>query len=241
MAKAMPSAPSAGPRGTRGWLPRLALVAVGTALSIACGRTPIPWAEAEDHRTGGGNQYEGGSRVPPHLADAAPPPVTPDAGPVPTAAPTSTTEPPVNVVPRCTPVDEACNGKDDDCDGKVDNDLAPVPCAGGGAQYCVAGRFSACPTRCEACVPGSERVCFKSYCTYWAVEKCAADGRAFGACRERRAPDECMDIALKHKDSVELEQCCIDQGYCCRDDHDLDHDGVIGEMIGRCEEVSCEP
>jgi hypothetical protein len=121
----------------------------------------------------------------------------------------------------------------------VDDDIVPVPCAGGGAQYCVAGRFSACPTRCEACVPGSERVCFKSYCTFWAVEKCAADGRSFSACRERLVPDECHDIALKYKDSVELEQCCLDHGYCCRDDHDLDHDGQIGEMIGRCEEVSC--
>src|SRR5678816_1836023 len=45
--------------------------------------------------------------------------------------------------------------------------LAPIPCPGGGSRYCVAGRWSACPERCDVCVPGSQRVCFMSYCLYW--------------------------------------------------------------------------
>lgn len=141
--------------------------------------------------------------------------------------------------PNCVPHDETCNGKDDDCNGQVDDGIAPVPCPGGGERYCVAGRMSACPTRCETCVPGSERVCFLSYCTYWAAQVCAADGRSFGVCRERSVPSECRSVAEQHKDSPELEQCCIDNGYCCRDEYDLDNDGNRSEMLGQCDDVSC--
>ncbi len=145
------------------------------------------------------------------------------------------------VVPRgCEPAPEECNGRDDDCDGMVD-EVPPVPCEGGGTRLCVAGRLSECPRRCEHCVPGSERVCFLSYCTYWGVQTCAADGRGFGECREQRAPDACISIALDRMSSPELEQCCIDGGWCCRDRHDLDADGDRGESLGACEDVLCEP
>jgi hypothetical protein len=149
-------------------------------------------------------------------------------------------EPPVTTRPKgCTPHPETCNGVDDDCDGEIDQGLPAIPCAGGGEQYCIAGRLSACPVRCEACIPGSERVCFLSYCTYWATQTCASDGRSFGVCREKHVPAECEDIAKANKDSAALEQCCLDKGYCCRDEYDLDHDGDSHEMLGSCDEVSC--
>lgn len=166
------------------------------------------------------------------LVDGAVPP--PDAGP-------PVKPPPVKPPPVCAPTDEECNGKDDDCDGEIDEDQPPIPCPGGGERYCVAGRYSACPERCEVCIPGSERVCFLSYCTYWAVRKCAGDGRSFGVCRERHVPPECESVSDKYKDSAELEQCCIDKGYCCQDEFDLDHDGDRSDMLGSCEEVSCTP
>jgi len=144
------------------------------------------------------------------------------------------------VVPvACTPSEETCNGADDDCDGRVD-EVPPEPCAGGGARLCVAGRMSACPRRCEVCVPGSRRVCFLNYCTFWGVQDCSADGRSFGPCREPRAPPECIDIALDQRDSPELEQCCIDSGRCCLDRHDLDGDGDRRESLGTCDDVLCE-
>ena len=147
-----------------------------------------------------------------------------------------TTPPPPR---RCTPKPETCNGADDDCNGKVDDGIAAIPCPGGGSRYCVAGALTACPNRCDACIPGSERVCFHSYCTYWAVQACTADGKSFGTCRERTVPAECAAVANRYQESPELERCCIDNGYCCHDEFDLDHDGDRGEMLGTCDEVSC--
>ena len=145
------------------------------------------------------------------------------------------------VVPiGCTPTEEACNGEDDDCDGAID-ELGPMPCEAGGTRLCIAGRWSECPRRCEACIPGSERVCFLSYCTYWGIQRCAADGRGFGPCVEKRAPPECIEIALARRDSPELEQCCADNDYCCLDRHDLDGDGDRSESLGSCEGVLCGP
>ena len=160
------------------------------------------------------------------------PALTPDAEP-----------PPVDVVlpppeKTCEPSEEVCNGRDDDCNGQVD-EVAPIPCPGGGFRSCVAGRLSECPRRCERCIPGSERVCYISYCKYWASQTCAADGRSFGICREDDPPSECKKIADTKHDSPELEQCCIDAGFCCADEFDLDDDGDRGEMLGNCEEVAC--
>jgi hypothetical protein len=140
----------------------------------------------------------------------------------------------------CTPSPEVCNGKDDDCNGLVDDGLASIPCSGGGFRYCVAGRMSDCPTRCEVCMPGSSRACFLSYCKYWGTQTCAADGRTFGYCAEDTPPPECKAIADTNKYSRELEQCCLDNGYCCRDDFDLNKNGITNEHIGRCEAVTCK-
>jgi len=142
-------------------------------------------------------------------------------------------------VPGCSPSPEVCNGRDDDCNGKVD-EIDPVACPGGGYSYCVAGRMSACPKRCESCVPGSERVCFVSYCELWGVQTCTADGRAFGTCQERTTPSACKDAAGSNGRNIAgLERCCIDQGFCCVDSEDLDGDGNRNEMLGKCEDVTC--
>jgi hypothetical protein len=139
----------------------------------------------------------------------------------------------------CVPSPEICNGVDDDCNGRIDDGLASIACPGGGARYCVAGRWSACPVRCSVCIPGSEVVCFHSYCLYWGVKTCAADGQGFGPCREDRPPPECASTARDKKDSPELERCCADHGYCCTDDHDIDGDGNRNELVGTCGGVVC--
>jgi hypothetical protein len=140
----------------------------------------------------------------------------------------------------CVPTEETCNGTDDDCDGQVD-EVPAIPCEEGGYQFCVAGSLSQCPKRCETCMPGTERVCFLSYCKYWGVQTCTADGKSWGKCREEDAPPECAKIAEKQQYSAALEQCCLDNGYCCVDEFDLDDDGSSGEMLGQCEEMSCDP
>ena len=137
--------------------------------------------------------------------------------------------------------DEICNGLDDDCNGQVDDRIAPVPCPGGGQRLCVAGRSSDCPRRCDVCQPGSRRVCQVAFCDFWGVQSCAADGQSFGLCRESRVPAECAAIAKSHKRSADLERCCLDNGYCCLDEFDLDGDGIKTEMLGRCDAVRCGP
>jgi hypothetical protein len=118
-------------------------------------------------------------------------------------------------------------------------DMPPVPCSGGGYQYCVAGHYSACATRCGACVPGSTRVCFMTYCTRWGTQTCASDGLSFGFCEEFSLPSQCAAIAAQSGTSPALEQCCIDNGYCCEDLFDLDGDGNSGDQIGTCGATSC--
>jgi hypothetical protein len=144
--------------------------------------------------------------------------------------------------PACVPAPELCNGVDDDCNGVTDENQPAIPCPNGGNQYCVAGRYSDCPRRCEVCVPGSARTCFTSFCTFWGREACAMDGRSFGPCMEERAvPPECQAVAQRMQRSKELEQCCLDNGYCCVDSFDLDDDGDRAEMLGNCEAVECAP
>jgi hypothetical protein len=140
---------------------------------------------------------------------------------------------------ECEPTPEECNGRDDDCNGAVD-DVPAEPCPGGGFRFCVAGRSSECPKRCEVCVPGSGRVCQNPFCTFWGEQECAADGQGFGPCREADPPPPCAGVARKHQQSKELEQCCIDEGYCCLDEHDLDQDGNRKEMLGNCRDVTCQ-
>jgi hypothetical protein len=149
--------------------------------------------------------------------------------------------PPVDAGPVCHPQPEICNGIDDDCNGLVDDGLPPIPCPNGGARYCVSGAYSACPKRCEVCVPGSERECFTTFCSFWGTEACASDGRSFGPCTEDIPPAECQAITDQSKHSPELEKCCIAQGLCCLDEFDLDGDGDTTEMLGRCDSVTCGP
>jgi hypothetical protein len=129
----------------------------------------------------------------------------------------------------CVPSAEICNGVDDDCNGAIDDGLAPIPCPGGGARYCVAGRMSACPDRCDVCIPGSQVVCFNSYCLYWGTRPC----------REEHPPAPCAVTAREQRDSPELERCCVEHGYCCTDRHDLDGDGDRSELLGACGGVLC--
>jgi hypothetical protein len=144
--------------------------------------------------------------------------------------------------PACVPTTEICNGVDDDCNGQVDENLPAIPCPNGGYQYCVAGRYSDCPRRCEVCVPGSSITCFTSFCTFWGKQACAPDGRSFGACQEDKAvPPECQDVAKNMQRSAALEQCCIENGYCCLDSFDLNNNGDRNEMLGHCEAVTCGP
>jgi hypothetical protein len=112
--------------------------------------------------------------------------------------------------------------------------MPAVPCPAGGYQYCVAGHYSECPKRCGLCVPGSTRVCFMTYCWRWGTQTCAADGLSFGFCKEHSPPSQCASIAQQDKTSPELEQCCIDNGYCCEDLFDLNGDGNNGDLIGSC-------
>lgn len=215
------------------------LAARGAALGLllfaalgGCGRTgldPGGLDDAEPAGAGGALNGAAGSATSsgaPTLPAAGTPPVT-HAGAAATA-------------PRdCLPSTEACNGRDDDCNGAID-DMPAEACAGGGLRLCVAGRMSECPRRCDVCVPGSQRICQNSFCTFWGEQQCAADGQGFGRCREAEPPPECAGIAREHQDSSELERCCIDNGYCCLDEHDLDHDGNRSEMLGACGDVSCQ-
>jgi hypothetical protein len=216
----------------RGWAAALLLCAV------ACARTGLYPGELSESDLGAvdtasdaataGAQSAGGAATPPQPTSTMPAVAGAGAPPVPVAMP-----------PLCVPSAETCNGRDDDCNGAVD-DLAAQACPGGGFRFCVAGRLSECPRRCDVCVPGSVRVCQNSFCSFWGEQECAADGQGFGNCREAQPPPECAAIARKFEESKQLEQCCLDNGYCCLDEHDLDGDGNRGEMLGACGDVVCQ-
>jgi len=198
------------------------------AIAAGCGRSPLydkrPVPDAG--RDAGAVPEATPDRMPELPPDPIPDPVPApaDAGP-----------------PACVPQTETCNGVDDDCDGQIDEDQASIPCPGGGNRYCVGGRFSECPRRCDACIPGGQRTCFVSFCTFWGQQDCAADGRSFGPCVEAHVPSACAAVAASQKRTAALEQCCIDNGYSCLDEFDLDHDGDTSEMLGRCADLLCTP
>jgi hypothetical protein len=215
----------------------LSLLLMTAALAAAsCGRSPLllpPDLVADaavPADTAADRPADLASDPKPERADAPPDP-KPDRA---VDAPAETGPPP------CKPQPETCNGVDDDCNGALDENQPPIPCPGGGSRYCIAGRYSECPRRCDVCVPGSQRICMISFCLYWGHQTCAADGRSFSACRELAPPPECDQIAKGGK-SAALEQCCLDNDYCCLDEFDLDHDGDKTKMLGRCEAVVCGP
>ena len=197
--------------------PSLALAAA--ALLAGCSRTALeiddgvtlPIVDAADDQA---DAYVGYDALP--VEDALPPITSPVKGPV------------TSPVEAAAPSDPCAN-------------MPPIPCPGGGFEYCVAGQYSACPKRCGLCVPGSQEVCFISYCHSWGVQTCAADGLSFGYCEEQSPPSPCESAADTNHASAELEQCCIDNGYCCQDQFDLNKNGMTGEPVGQCSGVTCSP
>ena len=189
--------------------------------------------------TSGSPPVTGGTKTVTSMAGMAGMPVMPPVAGAPTQPNGGATNQPVDDPTACQPSGEECNGRDDDCNGAVD-DLPAEACEGGGFSFCVAGRMSECPRRCEVCVPGSIRVCQNPFCTFWGEQECAADGQGFSNCREADPPPECADVARKHQQSRELEQCCLDNGYCCEDEHDIDQDGNRREMLGACGDIACQ-
>jgi hypothetical protein len=236
-------------RGLSCWS-RAALVAVVLA-AAGCGRTQLdafqPAVDAATPVDRPADVSDGPADSPRDLPRDLPPDLPPDMGM--DRPPDMGTDLPVDrgtmsmpdAPPVCQPQPETCNGADDDCDGATDEDLPAIACPDGGNRYCVGGRYSDCPRRCDVCVPGSKRTCITSYCTFWGSQTCSADGRSFGRCDESRPPPECEETANKMMRSPELEMCCLTNGYCCVDEFDLDHDGDRTEMMGRCDAVVCDP
>jgi hypothetical protein len=151
---------------------------------------------------------------------STPPPMVPEASPPLASAPEAEASSP-------PPVSDPCAT------------MPPIPCPGGGYQYCVAGDYSACPMRCGVCVPGSSRVCFIGYCKAWGTQTCGSDGLSFGACQEGSPPSQCASAADSDKASAALEQCCVDAGYCCEDLFDLNGNGSTTDQVGSCSGTSC--
>ena len=219
----------------------VAFVALGLA-ATGCGRTGLepmdPPGDAGADRAPDlrpdlpAERMDAPADLAPELPAEHPPDLAPDRAP--------DREPPPDA-PVCVPSTETCNGVDDDCNGLVDDGLAPIPCPNGnGYRQCVGGAWSNCPRRCQVCVPGSKRTCITSFCTFWGDEECAADGMSFGACKEAQPPAACATVASRMQRSPDLEQCCLDNGYCCVDEFDLNHNGNRTEMLGRCESIVCE-
>jgi len=206
----------------------------------ACARTGLDPGELGETGLAPGENADttkGGTSTTTDATGGAPPLPLPTSG-APSVPPAMAGSPAV-VPPACAPSPEACNGRDDDCNGAID-DMPAEACEGGGYRFCVAARLSECPRRCDVCVPGSVRVCQNSFCSFWGEQECAADGQGFGNCREAHPPAECAGIARKFEDSRQLEQCCLDNGYCCLDQFDLDGDGDRREMLGACGDVLCQ-
>jgi hypothetical protein len=118
------------------------------------------------------------------------------------------------------PTDEICfDDLDNDCDGETDEDCTREDCL---------------------CIPGARRICDYSpiYCA-WGEQFCAADGLSWGPCAEITIPLECAPVETWY--SPMAEACCIDQGYCCQDQWDLDGDGDGWESLGNCVDIVCVP
>lgn len=218
---------------SRGWIAVLVLCAV------ACARTGLYPADLSEDDPDLGESASGGTSAGSPTTSGGVAAVPQPTSGMPSVQIAGSAPVPVTNPPQCTPSTETCNGRDDDCNGAVD-DLPAQACPGGGFRFCVAGRLSECPRRCDVCVAGSVRICQNSFCSFWGEQECAGDGQGFGNCREAEPPPECAATARKFEDSRELEQCCVDNGYCCLDQFDLDGDGDRREMLGACGDVLCQ-
>jgi hypothetical protein len=56
---------------------------------------------------------------------------------------------------------------------------------------------------------------------------------------QKPVPSACANVARDKKHSRETEQCCIDNGFCCLDEFDLNSNSNKTEMLGRCGDVLC--
>lgn len=219
-----------GPR----WSAAATFVVISSAL-VTCARTDLNPADLETGESREPNTVEDAGAPEPDATTPEPDADVEDAD----VEDADVEDPDVLPPEECEPTGaETCNGVDDDCNGTVD-DVPPVACPDGGFSYCVRGAMSECPRECQTCMPGSETICFVSYCYFWGVQTCSGDGKSLSGCIEEPPPSACADIARDHQKSRQLEQCCIDEGYCCKDDFDLDHDGDTRDYVGNCSEVLC--
>jgi hypothetical protein len=196
------------------------LVAASAMSVIACGRSGLDLGDGPPALDVDADGLDSGADVEPD-AFVGEDGMTTVPTPVPTTAPT--------MLPMPGPAPDPCANR------------PPVPCPGGGFQYCVAGSYSACPQRCNVCIPGSHRVCFLGYCNHWGTQTCTSDGMSFGYCQEDSPPSACDSLAKADHKSAALEQCCIDNGFCCADDFHLGGGPAGAQQVGRCGSVSCAP
>ncbi len=171
-----------------------------------------------------------GGRTPLLVAEEIPPPAADDAGADGAVPDAAALEHVVDAAPPRPPPPPPA----DPC-----ANMPPIPCPGGGSQYCVAGHYSECPKRCAVCVPGSTRICFIAYCKSWGVQTCTTDGLSFGYCQEGSPPSQCESVADESRQSPALEQCCIDSGNCCQDLFDLNGNGSTSDQVGNCSGTTC--
>jgi hypothetical protein len=132
---------------------------------------------------------------------------------------------------------DADDGADADADADADDDDVDGGSgsadADDAADADVEGDASA-----RTCVPGTCRYCDDPYYSAIGTQVCAADGSAWGPCRETpHGPPECVDAGVWY--SPDVERCCVERGYCCQDMWDLDGDGDTWESHGACDSGGC--
>ena len=175
--------------------------------------------------------------APPDMAPERPPDLP--AGPR-TGSPPELPPPPPDG-PVCVPKGETCNGADDDCDGRgrrEDRPRSPAPTAATASASAATtpNARAAARSACRAASAPASRRSARS----GAPRRAPTTGMSFGACKESHAARACREIANRMMRSPELEECCIDNGYCCVDEFDLNNNGDRTEMLGRCEAVMCD-